>query len=62
MAVVNHVQPKKSVENHVQQNKGAGDRAAPMSILQSQVKDIEETVVDSAFQKKKLEKILDKTK
>lgn len=51
-----------SVENHVQEKKGAGDQVTPVSILQPKVKDIEETVVDSAFQKKKLEKILDKTK
>ncbi|KAK7580461.1 hypothetical protein V9T40_001090 [Parthenolecanium corni] len=62
MAVENHVQQKKNVENHVQQSKAAGDQASPMSILQSKVKDIEETVVDSTFHKKKLEKILDKTK
>lgn len=62
MVVADHVQQKKSVENHVQQDKAAGDRAPPMSILLSKVKDIEETVVDSTFQKKKLEKILDKTK
>ncbi len=49
------------MENEAQQKQGVGDqKEAPHAI--SHVRDIEETILDPAFQKKKIEKVLDKTK
>lgn len=48
-----------SLEN--QTSLGTGDRKFGPPIPKS-IKDIEETVTDSAFQRKKFEKVLDKTR